>query len=164
MLETKALGLLVDKHRRNVWDGAIQDVRSHKDLLCNVILFCRAYSLCSFVPMIIWCDHCLLVALWFRFHIELANFCCLVPCLPIWFRNVSDQQNHRTRRKRSGAPHASLIYHLVVVWVVWNNICFFVWHFVMTVMSCFWRYLFVGIALKARPKIWPVGIYNCSVY
>ena len=40
--ETKALGLLVAKQntrRRNVWGGVIQDVRSHKDLLCNVILF-----------------------------------------------------------------------------------------------------------------------------
>ena len=43
----------------------------------------------------------------------------------------------RTRRERSGAPHASLVYNRVVAWVVWKNLCFFVWYFVMTVMSCF---------------------------
>ena len=31
--------------------------------------------------MIIWCDHCLLAALWFRFHIELAT------CLLFGFRS-----------------------------------------------------------------------------
>ena len=43
----------------------------------------------------------------------------------------------KTRRERSGAPHASLVYNRVVAWVVWKNLCFFVWYFVMTVMSCF---------------------------
>ena len=33
----------------------------------------------------------------------------------------------------------------------------------MTVMSSFWRYLFVGIALMARLNPWPVGIDHCSV-
>ena len=47
---------------------------------------------------------------------------------------------------------ASLVYHLIVVWVVWNNLYFFVWHFAITVMSSFWRYLFVGIALMTWPK------------
>ena len=46
--ETKALGLPVVKRntrRRNVWRGVIQDVRSHKDLLCNMILFV-GYRVC----------------------------------------------------------------------------------------------------------------------
>ena len=33
----------------------------------------------------------------------------------------------------------------------------------MTAMSRFWRYLFVGIALMALPKTWPVGIDHCCV-
>ena len=33
----------------------------------------------------------------------------------------------------------------------------------MTAVSRFWRYLFVGIALMALPKTWPVGIDDCSV-
>ena len=43
--ETQALGLPVVKsntRRRNVWGGVIQDVRSQKDLICNVIQW--AYS------------------------------------------------------------------------------------------------------------------------
>ena len=56
-----------------------------------------------------------------------------------------------------------LVYHLVVVWIVWNNYCLFVWHFAMTTMSSFWRYLFFGIALMAWPKTWPVGSDHCSV-
>ena len=52
------------------------------DLLCTVIRFvgctmCVANS----TSMIIWCDHSLLVALWFRFHIELAT------CLLFGFRS-----------------------------------------------------------------------------
>ena len=31
----------------------------------------------------------------------------------------------------------------------------------MTVMSSFWRYLFVGIALMVWPTTWPVGSYHC---
>jgi hypothetical protein len=31
----------------------------------------------------------------------------------------------------------------------------------MTVMSSFWRYLFVGIALMVWPRTWPVGSYHC---
>ena len=40
--ETKALDLPVLKwntRRRNVWGGATQVVRAHKDLVCNVVLF-----------------------------------------------------------------------------------------------------------------------------
>ena len=61
---------------------AIKDVRSHTDLLCNVILYVGC-TLCvaSSTSMIIWCDHCLLVALCFRFHIELAT------CLLFGFRS-----------------------------------------------------------------------------
>ena len=65
--------------------------------------------------------------------------------------------------RENGATNASLVYHLVVVWVVWNNYCFFVWHFAMTAMSILWRYLFFGIALMAWPKTWPVGSDHCSV-
>ena len=43
---------------------AIQDVRSHNDLPFNVIHFVGRT-----ISMVIWSDHCLLVALWFRFHI-----------------------------------------------------------------------------------------------
>ena len=98
---------------------------------------CRAFGLRSWIPIVIWCDYCLLVALWFLFHIELAK------SLPFRFRS-SDlipkfelQKTLRTRRKRSGAPHASLVYNRVVAWVVWKNLCFFVWYFVMTVMLAF---------------------------
>ena len=40
--ETKPLGLPVIKsntRRRNVLGGVLQDVRSHNDLLCNVIYY-----------------------------------------------------------------------------------------------------------------------------
>ena len=117
--------------------------------------------MCSWIPMILWCDHCLLVALWFRFDTELDKS-------PLFGSNSSDlipkcerQKPLRTRRDRSGAPHASLLYNLVVALVVWNTFCFFVWHIVMTVMSSFWRYLFGGIALIEWPETWPVGIYHC---
>jgi hypothetical protein len=122
---------------------------------------CRAFGLCSAIPIVIWCDYCLIVALWFRFHIVLAK------SLPFRFRSsdlipkFERQKTLRTRRKRSGAPHASLVYNRVVAWVVWKNLCFFVWYFVMTVMSSFWRYLFVGIALMVWPRTWPVGSYHC---
>ena len=130
-------------------------------LQCDTIF--RAYNLCSLIPMIIWCDDCLLVALWFRFHIELAN-CLLFGAMSSDLISKCERQKPlRTRRERSGAPHASLVYHLVVAWVVWKNFCAYVWHFFMTVMSSFCCYRFVCIVLKAWPEIWPVGIYNCSV-
>ena len=122
---------------------------------------CRAFGLCRSIPIVIWCDYCLLVALWFRFHIELAK------SLSFRFRSsdlipkFERQKTLRTRRKRSGAPHASLVYNRVVAWVVWKNLCFFVWYFVMTVMSSFWRYLFVGIALMVWTRTWPIGSYQC---
>ena len=122
---------------------------------------CRAFGLCSSIPIVIWCDYCLLVALWFRFHIVLAK------SLPFRFRSsdlipkFERQKTLRTRRKRSGAPHASLVYNRVVAWVVWKNLCFFVCYFVMTVRSSFWLYLFVGIALMVWPRTWPVGSYHC---
>ena len=128
-------------------------------LQCDTI--CRAFGLCSSIPIVIWCDYCLLVALWFRFHIEIAK------CLLFRFRSsdlipkCERQKSLRTRRKRSGAPHASLVHNRVVAWVLWKNLCFFVWYFVMTVMSSFWRYLFVGIALIVWPRTWPVGSYHC---
>ena len=120
-------------------------------------------GLCSSIPMVVWCDHCLLVALWFRFHIQLAK------CLLIRFTSsdlipkCERQKTLRTRLERSGATHASLVYNRVVAWVVCKNLCFFLWHFVITVMSNFWRYLFVGIALMAWPRTWPVGSYHLSV-
>ena len=67
----------------------------------------------------------LLVTLWFRFHIELAK------CLLFRFRSsdlIPKCERHktpRTRRERSGAPHASLVYNHVVAWVLWKNLCFF---------------------------------------
>ena len=52
------------------------------DLLCSVIRFVgRTMCVASSTSMIIWCDHWLLVALWFRFHIELAT------CLLFGFRS-----------------------------------------------------------------------------
>ena len=61
---------------------AIKDVRSHTDLVCSVILYVGC-TLCvaNSTSMIIRCDHCLLVALWFRFHIELAT------CMLFGFRS-----------------------------------------------------------------------------
>ena len=122
--ETKAV-VKSNTCRRSVWGGLIQDVRSHTDLLCNAILFVGLFGLCSSIPIVIWCDYCLLVAFWFRFHIELAK------CLLFRFRSsdlipkCERQKTLRTRRKRSGAPHASLVYNRVVAWVVWKNLCFF---------------------------------------
>ena len=125
----------------------------HKYLLCNVILFVgRTICVAISISMMVWCAHCLLVALWFRFHIELAK------CLLFGFRSsyLSDKcERHNTSEnttRENGTPYASLVYHLVVVLVAWNNYCFFVWHFAMTAMSSFWRYLFVGIVLRAWPK------------
>ena len=60
-------------------------------------------------------------------------------------------------------PRASLLYNFVVVWVDWNNFCFVLWLFAITVMSSFWRYLFIGIALLTCSKTWPVGIDLCSI-
>ena len=71
---------------------------------------------------------------------------------------MSDTTPLRIRRESSG-----LVYNLVVVSVVWNNFCFLVWLFTMTVISSFWRCLFVGISLLTWPKTWPVGIDHCSV-
>ena len=51
-------------------------------LLCSVIRFVgRTMYVASSTSMIIWCDHCLLAALWFRFQIELAT------CLLFGFRS-----------------------------------------------------------------------------
>ena len=111
----------------------------------------------------IWCDHYLLVALWFRFHIELAK------CLPFGFRSsyLSPKCERtaplRMRREISSASLARLVYNFVVVWVVWDNLCFLVWLLAITVMSSFWRYLFVGIAVMTWPNRWPVGYDHCSV-
>ena len=68
------------------------------------------------------------------------------------------------RRASSDEPHACLLYHFVVIWVVWNNLCFLVWLFAIAVMSSLWRYLFVGIALMTWPKSWPVGTDHCSIW
>ena len=105
------------------------------DLLCSVIRFVgRTMCVASSTSMIIWCDHCLLVALWFRFHIELAT------CLLFGFRSLYwDTDRLRMRRATSDEPHAYLVYHFVVVWVVWNNLWFLVWLFAIAVMSSRWR-------------------------
>ena len=92
-------------------------------LQCDTI--CRALGLCSSIPIVIWCDYSLLVALWFCFHTEVAK------CLLFRFRSsdlipkCERQKTLRTRRERSGAPLASLVYNRVVAWVVWKNLCFF---------------------------------------
>ena len=78
---------------------AIQDVRSHKDLLCNVILFVgRTIYVAISVATMIWCDHCLLVSCDFVCIFKLRNVCSLVSGLPIWIRSVSDTIPLRTRR------------------------------------------------------------------
>ena len=76
---------------------------------------------------------------------------------------MSDTYPLRMRRASSAEPHACLVHNFVVVWVVWNNLYFLVWLFAFTVMSSFWRYLFVGIALMTWPKSWPVGTDHCSI-
>ena len=89
----------------------------------------------------------------------------------LWFQvflfetdvRVSDTDRLRMRRASSDEPHACLVYHFVVVWVVWNNPWFLVWLFAIAVMSSRWRYLFVGTALMTRPKSWPVGTDHCSI-
>jgi len=67
------------------------------------------------------------------------------------------------RRDSCGAPHESLVYNFLVVWVISNNFYFLIWLFAITVMSGFWRYLFVGIALMTWPNTGHVGIDHCSV-
>ena len=76
---------------------------------------------------------------------------------------MSDTDPLRMRRASSDEAHACLVYNFVVVWVVWNNLCFIVCLFAFTVLSSFWRYLFVGIALTTWPKSWPVGTDHCSI-
>ena len=76
---------------------------------------------------------------------------------------MSDTAALRMRRESSGAPLASLVYNFVVIWVVWKKFCVLLCCFAMTVMSSFWCYLFVGIALMTWPKPWPVGIDHSSV-
>ena len=120
---------------------------------CDTI--CRAFGLCSSIPIVIWCDYCLLVALWFRFHIELAK------CLLFRFRSSDLIPKYERQKAPRTRCERSLVYNRVVAWVVWKNLCFFVWYFFMTVMSSFWRYLFVGIALMVWPRTWPVGSYHC---
>ena len=68
------------------------------------------------------------------------------------------------RRASSYEPHACLVYHFVVIWVVWNNLWFLVRLFAIAVMSCLWRYLFVGIALMTWPKSLPVGTDHCRIW
>jgi len=83
--------------------------------------------------------------------------------LPIWIRSVRETAPLRLRRESIGALHTSLVYNFIVVWVVLNNFCFLLWLFAITIMSSFWLYLFVGIALLTCSKTWPVGIDHCSV-
>ena len=78
---------------------------------------------------------------------------------------MGDTDPVRMRRASSDEPHAGhayLVYNFVVVWVVWNNLCFLVWLFAIAVMSSLWRYLFVGIALMTWPKSWPVGMITVA--
>ena len=80
----------------------------HKYLLCNVILFVgRTICVAISISMMVWCDHCLLVALWFRFHIELAK------CLLFGFRSsyLSEKcERHNTSEnttRENGTPFFS---------------------------------------------------------
>ena len=75
--------------------------------------------------MIIWCDHCLLVAFWFRFHTELDKSPLFGSTCSDLIPKCEQQKPLRTRRERSGATQASLLYNLVVAWIVWNTFCFF---------------------------------------
>ena len=128
-------------------------------LQCDTI--CRAFGLCSSIPIVIWCD-CLPASC---FVVSFSYWTCQMSAVSFQvFRFDSEvwtTETLRTRRERNGAPHAGLVYNRVVAWVVWRNLCFFVWYFVMTVMSSFWRYLFVGIALMVWQRSWPVGSYHC---
>ena len=107
--------------RRNIsGDGrrgdVTQDIRSHKDVLCNVILFIGGrICVTSSISMMTWCDHCVLVPLWFRFHIELAK-CLLFGSRSSYLspKCVRHNISENTTRDRSIAPHASLVCHLVV--------------------------------------------------
>jgi len=76
---------------------------------------------------------------------------------------VSDTAPLRMRRDSFDAPHESLVYNFLVVWVIWNKFCFLIWLFAITVMSGFWSYLIVGIAHMTWPNTWNVGIDHCSV-
>ena len=94
---------------------------------------------------------------WFRGLLELTK--CLLFDVKYSYLSplyMSDTTPLGIRRESSGAPHTSLIHSFVVVWVVWNNLCFRLWHFAMTVVSSFWRYLFVGIALMTWPNTSPI--------
>ena len=77
-------------------------------LQCDTI--CRAFGLCSSIPIVIWCDYCLLVSLRFRFHIELAK------CLLFRFRSSDlipkcerDKNSQNTTQEKWCTPRKSSI-------------------------------------------------------
>ena len=142
---------------------AIQDVRSHKDLLCNVILFV-GHTICvaSSISMMIWCDHCLLVAFRFRFHIELAK-CLLFGVRSSYLSPKCARHNtcQNTTREKWCTPRKSSISSCSCLGSL-KQLLFFSYS-TSPWLSSFSLYLFVGIALMAWPKDWSVGIDHCSV-
>ena len=114
--------------------------------------------------MMIWCDYCLLVALRFGFHTELAK-CLLFRFRSSYLSPKCERHNtsQNTKRQKWCTARKSRISYRNCLGSLEKLFLFFVWHFAMTAMSRFWRYLFVGIALMALPKTWLVGIDHCSV-
>ena len=101
--------------------------RSHKNLLCSVTLFVGPYNVCSqlninddmmqLLPL-----SC--IAIWFSYgtcEMSALSFQVFLFESELWATTT----HLRTRRDRSGAPHANLGYHIVIVWVVWKNYFFF---------------------------------------
>ena len=60
--------------------------------------------------MIMWCDHCLLVALWFRFHIELAKCLLFGAAFSDLISKCERQKTSQntTREKRCSPPKSSI--------------------------------------------------------
>ena len=127
--EAKALGIPAVEWntRRNMSGEAMlykMFVRIKFTLKCKTL--CRAYNLCSHLNSNVdMMRPLMLVALWFLVHIELAKYLLfgfMSSCLsPKCERHNTSQNTMRA----NGASHASLVCHLVVVYVVWNNYCFF---------------------------------------
>ena len=112
----------------------------------------------------IWCDYCLLVALRFGFHTELAK-CLLFRFRSSYLSPKCERHNtsQNTKRQKWCTARKSRIPNRNCLGSLEKLFLFFVWHFAMTTMSRFWLSLFVGIALMALPKTWLVGIDHCSV-
>ena len=118
----------------------------------------------SSISMMTWCNYCLLVALRYGFHTELAK------CLLFRFRSSYLSPNcerhntsqNTTRQKWCTARKSRISYCNCLGSL---EKLFLFSYGISPWLQClgFWRYLFVGIALVAFPKTWPVGIDHCSV-